>query len=1087
MIVHRSNRIEALVDALADVVARPLASPFAPEWIAVQGRGMERWLAMELARRRGIWANPAFPFPRAVIQRVAAGVLGEPAEAAAADVFDPDTLLWAIAAALPNRVSRTAFTPVRAYLGDDPSHGKCLSLAARIADLFDQYAVYRPDLVLAWEGGAERDWQAELWRALVRTHGAGHAAARARALLAALAAGRPLDDGVPRRISLFGLSTLPPLYVRVLAALPAAIELHLFQLSPSREYWGELRSRRASIRALARGAGETGVADAAAEGHPLLAALGAVGREFQQVLEENADYEDAAPDRYVDPGTSSMLAALQSDILALRTRGHGPGQEPPLQLPQRDHSIAVHVCHGPMREVEVLHDQLVALFDGDATLEPQHVIVMTPAIDAFAPVIDAVFGGAGRPPIPYRIADRSARARHTVVDAFVRTLELLRGRLPASAVVDLLALDPVRMRFDIAPDQLPRVRRWVAEAGIRWGADGAQRAEHGQPACDDNTWRFGLDRLLLGYAIPAGPLFEGVAPLDSCEGSDAELLGQFVEFCDVLARGRSALREPRAPAAWRDTLRALLGALIVETPANAFEHLRIGAALDRLADRATRAGFSAAIGLDALRPLLERELARDESPHGFLTGSVTFCELVPMRSIPFRVVCLLGLDDGAFPRIRRPLAFDRMAARPLPGDRSAREDDRYLFLEALLAARDHLLITYVGQSISDDAPLPASVVVDELLDVIDQSFVGSAGGRPRDRIVHRHPLQPFSPRYFGRDQALFSYAATHHAGAVALAGDPVDPPPWLAEPLPAVAIEAVDIDDLVRFFDNPTRWFLQQRLGVYLGRDAEPLEDREPIELDALDRWQIGDVLLRGALSDGVLDAAAAWPTQRASGRLPLGTPGRAVFDEIAPSADALVRAAARFRAGARLAPERIDIAIDDLRLTGILRGLWPGGQIAMQYSRVGGHHELRLWIRHLARAAGGRHAPSLLIGRRPKDDGPAHIHFRPVDDPMTHLRTLVRLFRAGHQAPLPFFARASREFIDVLHGKRADAQRALDEAHKAFAVSEYGRGDSNDPYVAEIYPNGLPLVALAAREYAFADVADAVLTPLLAHRKEVK
>jgi exodeoxyribonuclease V gamma subunit len=1083
MIVHRSNRIEALVDALAEVVARPLADPFAPEWIAVQGRGMERWLSMELARRLGIWANPAFPFPRAVIQRVSDGVLGVPAENAT-PVFDPDTLVWAIAAALPDCLSRAAFAPVRAYLGDDPSHGKCLSLAARIAELFDQYAVYRPDLVLAWEGGAERDWQAELWRALVRTHGAGHAAARARALLAALAAGRPVGESVPRRISLFGLSTLPPLYVRVLAVLPAAVELHLFQLSPSREYWGELRSRRASIRALVRGAGET----AAAEGHPLLAALGGVGREFQQVLEENADYQDAVADRYVDPGTGCMLAALQSDILALRMRGDGPEQEGQLPLIDRDHSIAVHVCHGPMREVEVLHDQLVALFEGDATLEPQHVIVMTPSIDAFAPVIEAVFGGIGRPSIPFRIADRSARARHTVVDAFVRTLELMRSRLPASAVVDLLSLDPVRMRFDIAADQLPQVRRWVVEAGIRWGADGSQRGEHGQPECDDNTWRFGLDRLLLGYAIPAGPLFEGVAPVDSCEGSDAALLGRFGEFCDVLSRGRSALRDPRTPVAWRDTLRALLAALIIETPANAFEHLRIGAALDRLADRAARAGFAAAIGLDAVRPLLERELARDVSPHGFLSGAVTFCELVPMRSIPFRVVCLLGLDDGAFPRIRRPLAFDRMATRPLPGDRSAREDDCYLFLEALLAARDHLLITYVGQSISDDAPLPASVVVDELLDVVDQSFVDPAGGRPRDRIVHRHPLQPFSPRYFGADPALFSYATTHYAGAVALVGEPVDPPPWLAEPLPPVAIEAADIDDLVRFFDNPTRWFLQQRLGVYLGRDAELLEDREPIELDALDRWQIGDALLRGALTDGVLDLAATWPVERASGRLPLGMPGRDAFDEIAPIADALARAAAQFRAGERLDPERIDVAVDDTRVTGVLRDLWPGGQIAAQYSRVEGRYELRLWIRHLARAAaGGRRASSLLIGRGRKDDGPAQIRFRPVDDPLANLRTLLHLFRAGHHAPLPFFAGASRAFVDALRGTGGGAERALDAAHKAFAASDHGRGDSNDPYVAEIYPNGLPLVALAAREYKFADVADAVLTPLLVHREEVK
>ncbi len=1087
LIVHRSNRIEALVDALAELVARPLPDPFAREWIAVQGRGMERWLTMELARRLGVWANPDFPFPRKLIERATAAVLGAPTPVR--PVFDPDTLGWAIAEALSRALDHPAFAAIRRYLDDDPRGTKRVQLARRIADLFDQYAVYRPHMVLDWERGSGGDWQAELWRALIRTHGAHHAAARAQALLTALAAGQRPGAGFPSRVSLFGLSTLPPLYVQILAALASSVELHLFLLSPSR---GPLPTP-SPLPEMATGEGtcRPGVGavepPGIAEVPLLLASLGRVGREFQQVLEGLAAYQD---DCYVDPGAASMLAVLQSDMLALRARGSGSDQVEPHALRAGDDSIAVHACHAPMREVEVLHDQLLALFDRDETLEPQHVVVMTPSVDAYAPVIDAVFGSGGRPPIPFRIADRSARAEQEVADAFLRGRELLRGRLPATAVLDLLGLAPVRARFGIAAEELERLRRWVVEAGIRWGADGVHRAELGQPDCDDNTWRFGLDRLLLGYALPGDGevLFGGVLPYDDVEGSDAALLGRCAEFCATLGRFRTELRDPRHPAAWRDSLRALLAALVASTTATAHQHQALGSALDALAERAVAGGFTGAVDLDAMHALIAHELERGASPRGFLTGAVPFCELVPMRTIPFRVVCLLGLNDGAFPRPRRPLGFDHMAERTQPGDRTARDDDRYLFLEALLAARERLVVTYVGHSISDNTELPPSVVVSELLDAVDRSFTDPSGTRPRDRVVHRHALQPFSPRYFGRDaeQRLFSYARTHYAGAQALVGPREAVPPFLVAPLPAEPIAIVSLDALVRFFDNPSRWFLQQRLGVYLGRDAELLDDREPLELNRLDEWRVGDAVLHRALRGG--DPVAAWAALHSGGTLPLGAPGRCAFDAIAPGAAALARTADGVRAGGRLALEEIDLCIEGVRLTGALRELWPGGQIAVQYARLGRRHELGLWIRHLARhAARASGAPSVLIGRPPKGEGRAEVWFAPPQEPLRLLGELLRLFQLGRRAPLPFFALASRAIAETLRRPTATPEGAWEDARKAFAANSFGRGDTDDPYVAELYPNGPPFDAAGSGlplEVAFADAAQAVFGPLLRHRE---
>lgn len=1105
MFVHRSNRAEALVDVLAEVVSGPPVEPLGRECVVVQGRGMERWLAMQLARRLGVWANPDFPFPRRIIERALASVLDE-AEDASRDLFTPEAMMWSVAALLPAHLHRPELVPIRTYLAGDDRGAKLVQLAERIADTFDHYAVYRPEMVLDWErGGGGDDWQPVLWRALVDRHGRHHIAARAERFVAALAGGaRPAAD-FPRRLSLFGVSTLPPLYLDMLVALARVVELHLFVLSPSREYWAEIRSRREQIRRRAHAAAaENEEALHIEEGHPLLASLGRLGRDFHELLEERADYLEGDRDLYREPGTDNMLAALQSDMLHLRTRG--PGKDAaPLVHSAGDDSIAVHACHGPMRELEVLHDQLLALFEEDPTLEPHDVVVMAPSIEAYAPFIEAVFGerGGGRR-IPARVADRSVGRSEEGFEALLQALTVLSGRFTAPEVLDLLGNDFVRSRFGIAAEELERVRRWVTEAGVRWAADAEHRAEREQPRFVENTWRFGLDRLLLGYAMPGSEraLFGGVLPYDDLEGTSADLLGRLAEFLATLNRFRIPLGEARTLEEWRHLLSELLEALLGGGDRGAELKRKVRLALGALADRACRAGFSAAVGLATVRRQLEREVERGAPARGFLSGGVTFCELVPMRSIPFRVVCLVGMDDESFPRTRYPLGFDLIAARPRRGDRSPRDDDRYLFLEALLSARERLLITYVGQSIHDDGERPPSVIVSELLDVLAESWHvdGPEKGSVRDRVVLRHPLQPFSPRYFraSSEPRLFSFAESYCDGARRLVRPSIDPPPFVAARLPAQADpgRVAPLDDFVRFFDNPSRFFVQRRLGLFLEGDLEPVAEREPMQLDALEQWQIGDRLLARLL--GGDDPKNAYEVVRASGALPLGTLGRVRYETIAAEASAVAAAAAVLRAGDRLPPLEIEREIDGVRLIGLIRDLWPVGQVRVGFSRTGRRSEIRLWIHHLllnASDTGPR--ASFLIGRGNKDAPASRVRFRPVGAPLPILKQLLDLYRLGQTLPLLFFPESSRAYAQAFL-RRRDGHAALTAARKQFDPKDFPSevpSEGEDVFVRQIYGRGNPLVDPPSWTLPsngepplmpqFAEIALAVFAPLFEHREE--
>jgi len=1110
MYVHRSNRTETLLAELASVVARPIGGPFEPECIVVQGRGMERWLSMELARRFGVWAHPDFPFPRHVIERALAAVLG-PREPGT-DGFTPDILLWAIAELLPRLLGGAEFTPIRRYLTADENGVRRVQLSQRIADVFDQYLVYRPEMILGWDAGRDAHWQAVLWRA-VTDHLASrdHIAARARALCSRVQVEAPQLDGFPARVSIFGVSTLPPLYLHLLTRLSPWVELHLFILSPTRDYWGDVRSRREVLRRPARRTATRMDVDTLlqqAEGNPLLASMGRQGRDFHQRLEAAGDYHEDERDLYGDPGTGTMLATVQTDILNLQHRAVR-GDVQPLALDPHDDSICVHACHGPMREVEVLHDQLLALFDLDPTLEPRHVVVMSPDIDTYAPFVEAVFGRASaeRSRIPYRIADRHLRATEVVFDAFAKLLDALRGRATASAILDLLGNDVIGARFGLTGEELERARGWVADAGIRWGADAAHRREAGQPERSENTWRFGLDRLLLGYAMPGErrTLYSSVLPYDDLEGTETAALGRLAEFCDQLFRFRSGFQQPRSVAAWCTDLVDLLDRMLISSDATAYQQQRIRDVLGDVATAAERARFTEPVALDTVRAQLEQPLQSGVTERGFLAGGVTFCAMVPMRTIPFRVLCLLGMNDGAFPRVRRPLGFDLMAQQPQPGDRSTRDDDRYLFLEALLSARDRLIITYVGQSIRDNGKLPPSVVVNELLDVLDASFVAPPPHTSASDCVRiRHPLQSFSPAYFGQGRArLFSYDTSACAGARSLVGRHQPQAAFFSEALASdtTVAPAATVDDLVQFFDNPARALLRRRLGLCLGSDAPVVPDREPIAPNALEQWGIGETLLDRRL-DGD-DLHTAFAALKASGALPLGTPGNCLYAELQPQVEAVAAAAVPLIDGARLRPVVVDRTLSDgTRITGVIGNLWPAGQVEWTYSRLGGACELRLWIRHVVLNWAARETvthTSILIGRPAKNEGPVCLRFRALEDPEAILRQLVALYRRGQHCPLPFFPRSSRAYAEVLLSSDGDPGRARAAAEKEFKASRFAkvRAEEEDPYVQQVFGNANPLnpacPLLSAMEVVdspsnmrtFAEIAYTVFEPLLRHRED--
>lgn len=1077
--LHRAERADRLADGLAQLLRTPPADPFAREVVAVPARGVERWLVQRLSHVLG--AGPGGDGICSGVDFPSTGRLLAAAVHREDDPWDAERLVWPLLDVIDASLgSGEAWSGLLAeHLGAvevvgaagaaDHRRGRRWATAAHLAGLFASYGSDRPGLLRDWAAGRDTDgadpvpgdlaWQPELWRRLRERLGPSPAE-RAPEVGARLR-DDPAGTDLPPRLSLFGPTRLSTEQLATLGALAARREVHLWLPHPSPALWDRLAERAARTEPGDAGPGvpcgrTRRRADPTRDEprHPLLASLGRDARELQAVVGAAAaaaglavtDEHLPAPGPGSDGVPATLLGRLQADIRDDRL------PDGAFAWSDRDRSIGVHACHGPARQVEVLREVLLRFFEDDPTLEPRDVLVMCPDIETCAPLVSAAFGlEDGEHPghgLRVRLADRALRRTNPLLDVVARLLDLADARVTASQVLDLAATPPVRRRFGFDDDDLERLRGWVGAVGTRWGLDQEHRARSGLDL-PQGTWRTGLDRLLLGVAASGDGLHAlGLAlPLDDVDSSDVDLAGRFAELLDRLEDTLDGLTEQPA----RDWAAALATGLelLAEVPDS--DDWQLAQARWELG-RAT-GDAATPIGLADARAMLADRLRGRPTRANFRTGRLTVATLVPMRSVPHRVVALLGLDDGVFPRVPVVDGDDVLLRDPCVGERDRRSEDRQLLLDAILATGEHLVVVHTGADPLTGERRPPAVPVGELLDVLDATCAPDAEGAPVScRLVRRHPLQPFDRRDFEGDP--FSFDPSALAGARRALGPRRPPPPFLPGPLPAPAHPGdVDLADLVAFLEHPVKAFLRQRLGVGVPGEGDDVEDALPIALDGLQTWDVGERMLTARLAG--VDSGRFTDAEWRRGTLPPGPLGRHVLSDVSRKVGDLV--AESPRPGP---PRTVDVRVDlggGRTLAGTVTGVHGAAVLRSTYSRLNAKHRLRAWVQLLALAAAGPapgpapgdHQPwrAAVTGRGMRV--PATSTLTAPADPRAVLLALVALRDAGLREPLPMAAATSAAYAIARHGGE-NADRAVEAAAKAW-TSEFG-GDRDDAWNALVW-----------------------------------
>ena len=1101
-----SNRFETLLEALVWRLAAAQDDPFATQQVIVPSAALRRRLELSLADRLGICANVQFHYLAQWIWTQ----IGRLVPVQEASPFDPDILAWRVFEALGDASLAAGHPRLAAYLAAaDPVMR--FDLSQHAAQLIGHYITYRPQWLEAWSDGrraaipgldakaaADEAWQSALWRHITAALGTQRQHPSADFFRAIEDPGpqAPRMAGLPETVWLFCLPALPPLYLDILGRLSARMRIELYALNPCREYWFEIVDPKRLSYLVARNRD-----DYHEVGNSLLASWGNQTRAYIDLLlsgEDCAGVESGSS--FTQSGSATLLGRLQDAILNLQELD--PGGVP---LVPDDRSIEIHVCHSLSREIEVLHDQLLALFAGPNPPRPDEVLVVTPDLETAAPVIDSVFGTApANRRIPYAITGQPQRRVNPVARILDALMALATSRHPASTVFDLLEQPPVHFRFGLTQPDADAIRDWIRQSGIRWGLDEVEQTALDLPGAGRHSFSAGLHKLFLSYALgDAGTAVAGWIAGANPEGQAALALGPFWRFVEALRALRQDFLLPKSAAGWRDALIAAIDGFVAPDPQWAEDLRAVRAAISRLHDDMRGGGLRNPVPLEVIRAALAERL--DDPAGGSVpTGAVTFSAIGSLRGLPYRIVCAVGMNDGSFPSGARPVEFDLMAARPVRGDRQRRVDERNLFLDLMLAARERFHISYTGRSIRDNSPQPPSVLVAELLDYLVRACSSSQAqaDEVRRRLVVEHPLQAFSHDYFvepptrpdGRIRsfnaeycdALRAAPALVQASSVTPGVGPdgvEDETPWPGDadasaffkrPLPAPEPEwrSVRLDDLVRFFRNPCRYLLRERLGIALPEREEELLDDEPFLPDWPGRQALAQrllpLLLRGYAGERLAEIA------QAADNFPSGALGDAAIAEE-------LRVLTDFAGGLRaelaeppMAPQaatlQLDLSGEPWRIEQVISDLRPGRLVRWRYDETRPGDYLAGWIAHLF--VGATQAEGLAIEIRwHSRDGTYRL--RACRDARERLADLLNLYRQGLTEPLHFFPKSAWDYV-VSDGSLAKArQRWTSTPDRPF-------GEDRDPAFA------LALRGVAdPLDGAFVALADAVFKPLLAHLED--
>ncbi len=1005
-------QLENLSEAFCKDMNKTKADPFLSDIVITQSSSMESYLNRKLADKNQIAVNINYISPRIFITDIFKICNIDIKE----NRFARETLIWKIYKMLPEMENK--YEVIRNYVESDKNNKsfKRYQLANEITNVFDTYIAYRGEWLEKWQEneilnlGEHEEWQSDLWRKL--SVDCGSRFLRATQLIAPNI--KQCKDSLPKEISIFGISNLPKDYIEFFTFLSNYIEIKFYYLTPCLEYWSDATKKSAHLENI---------------DNKLLVSWGVLGRDFFKLLLDN-DFDIGGDEAIEETEPTTFLSSMQYDIL------HNlPDEYSQMKNKQFDNSIIINNCYSRMREVEVLYDQVLDLLNCETSnISASDIVVMAPNMEEYTPYIKAIFDNKDwKSAIPFTIADRSINETSKIAESFINILNIASTKITAQDMYDIISSEAIAHKFGLSIDDLSEIHKLILDSNIIWGENCEHRKSVlGQEFNDINSWEFGFNRLIAGYAFDTESIVDnGVLPLP-LKNNQPIILGKFKTICDLIFKYSKQLRKEHSPDEWYSILLNIINEFFVIENTKNEELDPVYNAITVLNYNLQNAEFEEKLSLQVIKQALSNDFSMEQNQKEFFKGGLTFCRLLPMRNIPFKIICIMGLNEGEFPRLDKQCGFDLSHKNPISGDRSMRKDDRYIFLETVMACREKLYLSFVGQSNASNEEIPPSILISEMID-----YITNITEIKEENLITKHPLQPFNKKYFTGNDKYFSYSKTNCEAAKALSAELANNQNFCDNELPLRDKDLeFSFDDFINFFLSPAKFFLNYRLKINLyNQNIDALKNCEPFDLNKLDEYLLKDKYLESKLSEKNIDILE---TEKASGAIPYGIWGDEILDSAETATNVIYERVKLLGDKKEISSVKtISKTIDgiNIKFSGQFNNFYNNSQAFFRPGKIKDKDKLKAWIWHNLALETDTICETFILGY--DKNKLQEINFKSTE---SRIDELIKIFIRGLRKPLPLFLNSSAEYANQL--KKAelevDYEKCLKSASTKWEKDEY-------------------------------------------------
>jgi exodeoxyribonuclease V gamma subunit len=1001
---YSGNQLTALADLLSDLLkSQKPADPFLPQTILVPNRDSAKWLQLQLSDKMGIAANYRFMMPAEWHWNQIREIYPDLPKVLPSD---PEPMKWTLFSLLSRPEVLKRFSRLYNYISEQTEsmrESATLKLSRQLASVFDQYLIYRPELILKWDAGktgsGDEKWQGDLWKLLTeewnKTFQSPICHHKAKLFEIAENQFKHKKNVLGSALFVFNPGLIPSSIARFLEVYSENHPVYLFQ---NRLTESICKEYECSI-------------------------LNSLADEAFSIDSIYKFISDEGKNEFCDFHSASILNEVKS-----RITNNKPDEKYEYDV---DESIQVRSCHSPLREIETLHQFLLERFETDPALKPDDVLVVTPDLTPYEKMIDAVFGvqEGGIPEIPYRTPSSGFQESLQITNTFLEYVDLLTSRFRFDDVFDLFQSKPVLERFEISESDASKVKEWLEDNYIIWGIDEDHRKEWGQPEQKTHTWKRALQRIWDGDIIGShkvGQLgferYEGVKTI-----TDRDRWAIFNRFFNFLNDARQIVKHQKSASQWCDLLTRWASELFSDSVFSGGAGIALKSGIESLRSQFEASSSVNKLPFNIIRSELEAVLVDRKGKSARFTDGVTFSSMVPVRGLPFKMIAMIGLNEENFPRKQNAPDFDLMNQNPRVTERDRKKEDKALFLESVMAAGEIFYCSYIGQSKVDNEHLPPSPILSEWID-----YLSRITGFKQERWVQHEAISGFSPNAFKNGK---NYSKKYYNSMLSTISEPSDRKGGIQFRNQIEKEQTgndIDLIDLIRFFTKHPDWFLRNKFNARL-RDTE--DERDEFSLSVLEKHQLFRQIFSWRLSG--IETEQIQPIVLDSGIVPAGWSGRKKFNDLSESVDAALQVLEELDIKPELSHIDINIRLKDNRLTGIVENYSNSKLVQINPSSKRGGNLFKAWLNHLAVQASGlfENTGTRFICDLKKGE-PKMITFNPVDEPLKVLQEFINPYRSLSGKPLNFFPDVILEYLEKSPEK--EPGKALSAAKIKFEGSEY-------------------------------------------------